>query len=83
MIHSYYNGHDTFCMAGIGAQKSLTFTLCPLVMDLKCDIAWATDKSFHHIVVVVQPLKYLMKNQLNKLCGLGHILGMKRIDRKT
>ena len=44
------------------------FKICSL---MRHDIALPTDKSFHHIVVVVQPLKSLMKNQLNKLCGLG------------
>ena len=75
VISHYCDGKDTFCIAGCGYGKSLTYTLCPIIMDMKKGFMPHTgndgEKILHHIVIVVQPLVSLMKNQRDKLLHLG------------
>jgi superfamily II DNA helicase RecQ len=75
VIEHYMSGRDCFCIAGTGAGKSLTYILCPIVMDLCKNIlpSESDDKTYilHHVTIIIQPLKALMKSQRDKLASNG------------
>ena len=57
----YSTGKDCFCIAPTGAGKSITFRLAPFIMDYLCGLRDAAYT--HSIVIVIQPLHALMKEQ--------------------
>ena len=71
VIEQYSQGNDCFCVAGTGAGKSLIYILCPFIMDILAGIDIADNASLHSIVLIVQPLKALMRDQKDKLLKLG------------
>ena len=76
VVSNYFDGKDCFCVAGTGAGKSLTYTLCPIIMDLKESLAPALtessrDRILYHIVIIIQPLVSLMRVQRDKLVKMG------------
>ena len=74
VIENYITGRDCFCIAGTGAGKSLTYTLAPVIFDLKKGILPSKCEDtciINHAVVIIQPLKSLMKSQRDKLLSLG------------
>ena len=67
VINSYMKGYDTFCVAGTGKGKSLTYVLSPLLHDcMKYGKSIKLDQ-LESIVIVIQPLKSLMRDQVDKL----------------
>jgi superfamily II DNA helicase RecQ len=75
VIQSYAEREDVFCIAGTGAGKSITFVLCPIIMDfLNGNRPCKNDQGIvklNSLVVIIQPLKALMTEQRDKLIALG------------
>ena len=76
VINAYVKGRDCFCVAPTGAEKSITYTICPLVMDFMTGGSAEPRKEGNKItiqsaVLIVQPLKSLMKDQKSKLMDMG------------
>ena len=71
VIESYVNGSDCYCVAGTGCGKSLTYILCPLVLDFKRYGKSVCVDTINSVVLIIQPLKALMKDQVSKLKSLG------------
>ena len=73
VITNYAEGKDCFCVAGTGAGKSLTYILCPVIMDLQQGLTVTTVEGtlkLESVVLIIQPLKSLMKDQKQKLTDL-------------
>jgi superfamily II DNA helicase RecQ len=70
VIKSYYAGKDCFCVAGTGAGKSLTYILCPIILDYKRGHTVTEENGMNSIVLIVQPLQSLMADQHQKLLDL-------------
>ena len=71
VINSYIDGLDTFCVAGTGCGKSMTYILCPILHDILKYGKNISLESLISVVIIVQPLKSLMNDQVSKLKILG------------
>ena len=71
VIECYTLSHDVFCIAGTGSGKSMTYILAPFVKDYRRRHEEVTKDTLQSIVIIIQPLKALMKDQCQKLTSLG------------
>lgn len=71
VIESYGTGLDTFCVAGTGRGKSLTYILCPFIHDYLKYGESTSVINLESVIIVIQPLTSLMKDQVAKLKALG------------
>ena len=61
------NGYDTFCVSGTGSEKSLTYILWPLLYDFEKYGKSIKLEQLESIIIIIQPLKSLMRDQVEKL----------------
>ena len=71
VISSYIEGEDCFCVAPTGAGKSLIFKVAPLVIQSMSTGVKANRENLHTNVLIIQPLRGLMKEQCKKLSNMG------------
>jgi ATP-dependent DNA helicase RecQ len=70
-IEAYLNGKDVFCAAPTGSGKSIVYELAPFVFDMKNCKGEIDTKDLQAVVVIVQPLKALMEDNVTRLTSRG------------